>query len=92
VLRARVVEYQWSPRDSGHQAPPVSMMIEILEVYKGAPASHTIIVQGDRGVQCRPYVSRFPIGTEWVFALWTNPTGSREMSLRKLGELLKGIR
>ena len=45
-----------------------SMDVAVQQVLSGsAPAQ--IRVQGDTGKACRPYVSQFPVGTSWAFAL-----------------------
>ncbi len=45
-----------------------SMDVAVQRVLAGsAPAQ--IRVQGDTGKACRPYVTQFPVGTSWVFAL-----------------------
>ena len=51
---------------------PVSkteMDVEVLEVISGRTDKRVITVSGDNGILCRPYVSAFQIGTEWVLAL-----------------------
>ena len=65
VVHARVLEYgNYSP--GGY---PVSMLIEVISPVRNAKAGEKIKVWGDPGFLCRPYVSNFPVGTEWVFAL-----------------------
>jgi len=48
---------------------PFAMQVEILEVLKGQMSGRLLRVAGDEGWLCRPSVSRFPVGTEWVLAL-----------------------
>lgn len=55
------------------------MRVEILEVIAGSTETNTIEIWGDNGAQCRPYVTQFPIGTEWILGIGsdfapTNPT------------------
>jgi hypothetical protein len=69
VARAKVIAYRWHSTDTARKYRPLAMILEIKEVYKGAVRSAKITVWGDNGMQCRPYVIQFPIGTEWVFAL-----------------------
>jgi hypothetical protein len=69
VARAKVIEYRWHPNDTARKYRPLAMILEIKEIYKGVVRSAKITVWGDNGMQCRPYVMQFPIGTEWVFAL-----------------------
>ncbi len=84
VIRGKVLEYNWYQYDlqgqryKNKQEPkgrPLSMTVEVQEVYKGKITSRQVVVWGDNGMICRPYVTQFPIGTEWVFALspdsWT---------------------
>jgi hypothetical protein len=86
VIRGKVLEYNWyqynplgqrykDDREQKEKGRPLSMTLEVQESYKGKPKSRQIVVWGDNGMICRPYVTQFPIGTEWVFALspdsWT---------------------
>ena len=48
-----------------------SVELEILEVIKGNEERKKNRVWGDNGALCRPYISSFPVGTEWVMALDT---------------------
>jgi hypothetical protein len=45
---------------------PMSMEVEIVEVYKGKEVRNTVIVWGDIGNQCRPYLSEFKEGQYYV--------------------------
>ena len=45
------------------------MSVEVDGVLQGRLTSAKLRVEGDDGHLCRPYVSRFPVGTRWVFAL-----------------------
>jgi hypothetical protein len=47
---------------------PMSMEVEIIEVYKGKETRKTIIVWGSNGSQCRPYLSRFKLDQYYVIA------------------------
>jgi hypothetical protein len=75
VVRAKVLNYQWYPSDLKHEQNPIAMTVEVQESYKGTVKSKRLTIWGDNGMQCRPYVMTFPIGTEWVLALgpdhWT---------------------
>lgn len=64
IVRAKVVGYHAESR--GIQ---LSMDVDVLEVMKGIVSSKRIRIWGDNGSQCRPYVSAFPVGTEWVLAV-----------------------
>lgn len=46
-----------------------SMEVAVVEVFRGTEARRTIRVWGDDGALCRPYVSAFPRGTRWLFAV-----------------------
>jgi hypothetical protein len=48
---------------------PQAMDVQVLEVLKGRTSSSRLRVWGDDGHLCRPYVTQFPVGTEWVLAL-----------------------
>jgi hypothetical protein len=55
---------------SGGRAPhPVAMEVEIRRVLQGRYTAKTIRVIGDFGMSCVPYVSNFPLESEWVFAV-----------------------
>ena len=62
IVRAKVVRY------TAH-----AMDVEVHETFNGDPGVATIRIWGDTGILCRPYVTSFPIGTEWVFAVRANP-------------------
>lgn len=64
IVRARVVAYHGKSR-----GVDLAMDVDVLEVLKGVVASRRIRIWGDNGSQCRPYVSGFPVDTEWVFAI-----------------------
>jgi hypothetical protein len=75
VIRGKVMEYRWHKNDPARQGRPLAMTVEVKEVYKGGTKLGKVTVWGDNGMQCRPYVTQFPIGTEWILALskdsWT---------------------
>lgn len=47
---------------------PMSMEVEIVEVFKGNETRKKITVWGDNGMLCRPYLSRFNKGEYYVIA------------------------
>ena len=47
---------------------PMSMEVEIVEVYKGKETRKSVIVWGDIGDLCRPYLSEFKEGEYYVIA------------------------
>jgi hypothetical protein len=54
---------------SSSHGKPRWMDVQVSAVLK-SPEQRTVIrVWGDDGYQCRPYVTEFPIGSTWVFAL-----------------------
>lgn len=65
VVRGVVREYVYA---IGH-GQPIAMKVEIREVLQGRYAASEITIIGDFGMSCIPYVSNFPIGTEWVMAV-----------------------
>jgi len=63
VIRARVL------RHTGGGETPREMEVEVLESLAGETPKSVVTISGDDGGQCRPYVSRFAVGTEWILAL-----------------------
>lgn len=47
---------------------PMSMEVEIIKVYNGQETRKTIIVWGDNGVLCRPYLNIFKISNHYIIA------------------------
>jgi len=68
VIRAVVFEHR--TLDRGFR-PDIAthMELRVLDVLKGFVPGERILVAGDVGNLCRPYVARFPKGTEWFFVL-----------------------
>ena len=62
-----------------------SMDVAIIEVLKGGEDRREIRVWGDSGALCRPYVTAFPRGTRWIFALKREP-GTRDYIISVCGE------
>lgn len=54
-----------------------AMKVKVLDVLRGDISDPEITVWGDNGAQCRPYVSTFPVNTEWIFAIYRQPEPSR---------------
>jgi hypothetical protein len=50
---------------------PLSMEVEIIEIYKGKENRKRIKLWGDNGIQCRPYLSTFKEGQYYVVALFS---------------------
>jgi len=59
-----------------------SMDVQVIEVIKGTEDRKTIRIWGDNGALCRPYVSGFPTGTTWLFAVSALPTKTVGEQLR----------
>ena len=49
---------------------PMSMEVEIIEVYKGIENRKTVTIWGDNGILCRPYLSEFKEGEYFVIAFY----------------------
>jgi hypothetical protein len=97
VIRGKVLAYHWYKEDKTR--PPLAMTVAVKEVYAGGATSKIIMVWGDNGIICRPYVSQFPVGTEWILALspdsWSKKgelaiSGCGEYSLKVNGSNVTG--
>jgi hypothetical protein len=64
IVRVRVLSHR---RYQG--SLPIEMQVEVLEVMAGQSRTKRLRVAGDNGNLCRPYVTEFPVGTEWVLGL-----------------------
>lgn len=65
IVVAEVKEYK-QLRPGPH---PTEMILSVSDVLQGKVTTKEIMVEGDNGMQCRPYVTRFPIGKKFVFAV-----------------------
>ena len=63
-----------------------SMEVQVIEVIKGTEDRKTIRIWGDNGALCRPYVTHFPIGTMWLFAISALPTKTVSEQLKSGSE------
>lgn len=54
---------------------PMSMEIEIIESLKGKSQNKKIVVWGDNGILCRPYLSTFDEGEYYFLALFNASDG-----------------
>ncbi|MCY7324453.1 MAG: hypothetical protein LH660_22305 [Phormidesmis sp. CAN_BIN36] len=87
VVRGKVIEYQWHKDDKERKEVPLAMTVEVKEVYKGATKLRKVVVWGDNGMMCRPYITQFPIETEWVLALSKDAwTGKGKLAISGCGE------
>ncbi len=62
---------------------PMSMEVDIIEIYKGEETRKTVIVWGDFGNLCRPYLSRFKEGQNYVIAFNGGSDGSKGFAHEK---------
>ena len=53
------------------------MEVEIVEVYKGTETRKKLVVWGDNGILCRPYLSQFDTGKYYVIAFYKASDGSK---------------
>lgn len=56
---------------------PMSMEVEVIDVYKGKETRKTLKVWGDNGILCRPYLSVFQPGNYYVIAFYRASDGSQ---------------
>jgi hypothetical protein len=56
---------------------PMSMEVEVIDVYKGTETRKNLIVWGDNGILCRPYLSQFDTGKYYVIAFYKASDGSK---------------
>lgn len=55
-------------KDIYNSPTPMSMEVEIIDIFKGKETRKTITVWGDIGNLCRPYLSNFKKGQYYVIA------------------------
>lgn len=63
VIRGKIL------RHTGSGEVKTEMDVEVFETLAGKTDKSVISISGDPGNLCRPYVSGFPVATEWVLAL-----------------------
>ncbi|MCU4175654.1 hypothetical protein [Carboxylicivirga sp. N1Y90] len=68
VVYGKIIEYDSMVTRSLHENP-YSMKFLIIEKLRGIEEHDTIIVWGDNGFECRPYIEHFKPNTEWILAL-----------------------
>lgn len=54
---------------------PISMEALIVDLYRGNETQKTIIVWGDNGALCRPYISQFSLGKYYLIAFYKGSDG-----------------
>ncbi|MEL6250828.1 MAG: hypothetical protein AAFR87_02355 [Bacteroidota bacterium] len=59
---------------------PMSMEVEVMEVLQGREDRKTLIIWGDDGNLCRPFISNYSKGSVWViaFTAGSSSRGQRE--------------
>jgi len=68
VALVRVIGYPFFRNLLYHHK--VAMEVELIEIYQGMESEATIIVWGDSGVMCRPYISQFTPGQYYLIGLY----------------------
>jgi hypothetical protein len=71
VVMVRVTKYK-----SIKKGMAAAMVASVLRTYKGKVTKSIITIWGDDGIQCRPYVSEFALGKEYIIALNSTTEGS----------------
>jgi hypothetical protein len=70
-----------------------SMDVAVIEVLKGGDERPAIRIWGDNGALCRPYVTAFPRGTRWIFALQRlREPGARDYTISICGDFWLEVR
>lgn len=65
---------------------PMSMSVKIKNVLKGEESANEIVVWGNNGFMCSPYLSLFDVGTTWVMAFKAAPTeGHKDAKIEDYG-------
>ena len=76
IALVKVTKYLTFKDIYGKQTP-MSMEVEIIDVYKGKETRKTVIIWGDNGFLCRPYLSHFEQGEYYVIAFYKGSDGSK---------------
>ncbi len=76
VALVKVTKYLTFKDIYGKQTP-MSMEVEVIDVYKGTETRKTITVWGDNGILCRPYLSQFDTGKYYVIAFYKGSDGTK---------------
>ncbi len=64
IVHGRIEAHEGKSRAGG----PLVMEVRVLEVWKGQSERKRLRVQGGDGWLCRPEISEFPVGSEWLLA------------------------
>lgn len=65
------------------------MLLDVSEIIQGNKVKENMKVFGDNGALCRPYVTMFPKGKKFIFALETSE--SREYFISSCGMFYKQL-
>lgn len=74
VALVKVKKYL-SFRDINNNKTPMSMEVEVIEIYSGTETRKTFTVWGDNGILCRPYLSQFKEGEYYAIAFYPGKYG-----------------
>lgn len=55
-------------KDIYKEKMPMSMEVQVVSIYKGKETRKKVVVWGDNGILCRPYLSKFKLGNYYVIA------------------------
>ncbi|MCX5810046.1 MAG: hypothetical protein NTX36_11870 [Proteobacteria bacterium] len=70
VIKGKIMSYHGEEKGIKQ-----AMDVEVLEVLKGTCHQKNIRIWGGKGWLCRPDVTQFPVGTEWILGI--NGPGSK---------------
>ncbi len=65
VFSGKVLKYVYRANKNTELA--LAMDVEVKDILLGEENRKEIRIWGDNGMLCRPYVSAFPLNTEWIF-------------------------
>jgi hypothetical protein len=94
IIRGKVLDHRSAGSNVAHEHP-YSMTVEVKELLKGQTKSPQLTLTGGAGLLCRPEISRFPIDSEWVFALYPaswDGDKSSELAISSCGENTLAVR
>lgn len=75
IALVKVIKYL-TFKDIYEKNVPMSMEVEVIEVYNGIETRQNIIVWGDPGHLCRPYLSEFKEGRYYIIGFNAGVPGS----------------
>ncbi|NLR95029.1 hypothetical protein [Flammeovirga agarivorans] len=67
IVKGKVLNYNCD--ETSDSKDFISMNFEVHKIYRGQVFKDTIIIYGDDGISCRPYINKFKIGEEWLLAI-----------------------